>query len=138
MLSEAVLLLPLIHFGLIMIGYSRLQRLLEILAPLRSGNRLISEAEIIERGQEISHIVSIASQRGSYKATCLRLSLLVWWFLRLENICSEIRFGVRMIDRKLEAHAWVEYCGVIINDSPIVCEQYRVLQNVLPTTKLGL
>lgn len=138
LLFQSVLLLPVIHAALLLLGFVRLQRLMETLTPLKPLPRTLSEAETLPRAREITRIVSIAAGHGLYRATCLRRSMLVWWFLRREGIPSHICFGVRMTDRTLEAHAWVEWDGIVLNDSITVHEQYKALQDVLPATTLGL
>src|SRR5687767_12643808 len=138
LLFQSVMLLPVIHAGLLLLGFYRLRRVMEKLIPLKPIHTPVSETEILQRGREIARIVSIAAQHGLYKGTCLRRSLLVCWFLRRKGIQSEIRFGVRMFNRKLEAHAWVEYNGVVVNDSASVHENYQALNDVFPPTELGL
>lgn len=138
LLFQSVLLLPVIHLALLVLGYSRLQGAMERLLPLKSVDRSPSETENIQQAQEIARIVSIAARHGLYKATCLRRSLLVWWFLRGLGIQSRICFGVRKMDHQLEAHAWVEYQGVIVNDSERVREAYQTLEETFPPTKMGL
>jgi hypothetical protein len=138
LLVQSLLLLPLINLALLLLGYYRLRGAMEKLIPFKPIDTPVSEMEILQRAREIARIVSIAAQHGLYKATCLRRSLLVWWFLRREGIQSEIRFGVRMFNRMLEAHAWVEFQGTVVNDSVEVHEHYQALNDVFPPTKLGL
>ena len=117
LLFQAVLLLPIIHIALYFLGYYRLHRFAEKLVPLKRIDTPRAETEILQQAREIARIVSIAAQHGFFRASCLRRSLLVWWFLRKQGIQSNICFGVRMIDHQLEAHAWVEHNGVVVNDS---------------------
>ena len=137
LLFQSILLLPLIHLALLLLGYARLRAVMERLAPLRSPEETLSEIASIKRAREIARMVSIAAVHGLYKATCLRKSLLVWWFLRREGLPGQLCFGVRMFHSKLEAHAWVEYNGIVINDSANIHEQYQALQDVLPSIRLG-
>jgi hypothetical protein len=138
LLIHSVLLLPIIHVALLVLGYSRLRGVMEKLLPLKPIEMHPCEAENIQRARDIARIVSIAARHGLYKATCLRRSLLAWWFLRGQGIQSRICFGVRKMDRQLEAHAWVEYQGIVINDSERVREAYQTLEETFPPTKLGL
>lgn len=138
MLFESVLLLPVIHAGLLVFGYARLRWMMEKLVPLKPGRPTHSERESIRGAGEIARMVSIAAEHGPYRASCLRKSLLVWWFLRRAGLDSTIRFGVRMSDGRLEAHAWVEYNGAVVNDSPDIRARYQLLSNVLPATDTGL
>ena len=138
LLFQAVLFLPLIHLALLFLGYDRLRRAMEKLTPLKPADTPVTVAEILQQAREIARIVSIAARHGFYKATCLRRSLLVWWFLRKDDIQSEICFGVQMFKRELEAHAWVECNGVVVNDLADVYEQFYPLKGALPPTQLGL
>jgi len=138
LLFQSVLLLPVIHIALLLLGYYRLRGVMEKWIPLKPIGTPVSETQILQRAHEIARIVSIAAQHGLYKGTCLRRSLLVWWFLRRARIQSEICFGVRMFKGELEAHAWVEYNGTIVNDSANVHEHYQALHDVLPSTHSGL
>lgn len=108
------------------------------LTPLQPAPRGLSETEILPLAREAARIVSIAAGHGVYRATCLRKSMLVWWFLRREGIQSRICFGVRMTDRLLEAHAWVEWDGIVLNDSIHVSQGYKALRDGLPATTVGL
>jgi hypothetical protein len=138
LLLQSLLLLPAIHAALIVLGYARLQQLMEWLTPLQSNPHALSEREILPYAREISRIVSIAAAHGVYRATCLRKSMLVWWFLRREGIQSRICFGVRMTGRLLLAHAWLEWDGIVLNDSIDISEQYKALRDGLPGTTMGL
>lgn len=135
---KSVLLLPVIHVALLLLGYHRLRGVMDNLIPLKPIDKPFSETEILQRGQKITRMVSFAAQHGFNEASCLRRSLLVWGYLLREGIQSDICFGVRMSNRKLEAHAWIEYNRVIVNDSVDVHERFRTLDEVLPPTFSGL
>jgi hypothetical protein len=138
LLVQSILLLPVFHIALLLLGYYHLRALIEKIFPFKESSTLPSETAILERAQEIARAVSIAAQHGFYKATCLRRSMLVWLFLQREGIQNEICFGVRVVDSKLAAHAWVEYNGTVINDAANIHEHYPTLQEALPATRLGL
>lgn len=134
---QAILLLPVIHLGLIVLGYSRLRKGLERLTPLKP-IRSEPEPETLGRGQMIARLVAVAAGHGFYKASCLRKSLLVWWLLRRAGIPGKVCFGVRLVAQKLEAHAWVEYHGIVLNDSATVRQNFKTLHVSLPHTTFGL
>ncbi|HKE07531.1 MAG TPA: lasso peptide biosynthesis B2 protein, partial [Candidatus Acidoferrum sp.] len=46
---------------------------------------------------------------------CLEESLILWYLLRKQGIASRLRIGVRKVNEKFEAHAWVEQEGVALN-----------------------
>jgi hypothetical protein len=139
LLVRSILFLPVIHAALRVLGYSRTRRCLETWLPLSPGKeKIIPEEERLQRAQEIARIIAIAAVHGFNPATCLRRSLLLWGYLRGEGIDGRVCFGVRMLNGTLEAHAWVEYQGVVVNDSERVREAYQLLEDALPPTKLGL
>jgi len=138
LLVQSILFLPAIHAALMFLGYSHLRRAMETSAPLKPKERTIDERQMLQQAQVIARIIAIAALHGFYRATCLRRSLLLWWFLRREGIKSQICFGVRMLNGTLEAHAWVEYEEVVVNDSTNVRENFQVLNDFLPATQLGL
>lgn len=63
-------------------------------------------------------------------ARCLHESLTLHRWLRADGLPSEIRIGVRKEDGALQAHAWVELCGQIVNDAPAVVAQFQPLEGV--------
>lgn len=66
----------------------------------------------------LARLVNIAATHGPIRAACLVRSLALWWLLRRRGIGSELRIGVRKNGGEFAAHAWVEYAGTVINDSP--------------------
>jgi hypothetical protein len=43
-------------------------------------------------------------------------SLTLWWLLARQEISSHLRIGIRKVDEKMEAHAWVERDGAALNE----------------------
>jgi hypothetical protein len=138
LLFQALLLLPLIELSLRVFGFTRLLGRMEKIMPLLDADHPAFERSTLNQAKGLARIVNIAAQRGFYKATCLRKSLLVWWFMRREGILGEVRIGVRVEDNQLEGHAWVEYFGHVVNDTPDVNQKYRILQESIPTIGHGL
>jgi hypothetical protein len=139
MLVSAVFLLPLINLLLGVLGYSRLHRILEKLAPLRESQpQPFITNEALLKAKSAARMVAIAANYGVYRATCLRKSLLVFWLLRRQGIAGMIRFGVRLDQGNLEAHAWVEWQDIVINDEADVRQRYAPLENGIPQTQAGL
>jgi hypothetical protein len=134
----AILLLPLLNLSLYFLGYFRLRKILEKIIPFKNINICHSDAEIITQARDITQIVSIAVENGLIHATCLQRSMLGWLLLRREGVQGNICFGVRMNDCQLEAHAWIEYNGVVVNDSVSILEKYKPLSDALPPNLLGL
>lgn len=137
-LCQATVFLPIIHWGLILLGYARLRAGLEKLIPRKHEHYFLSELEMLQSARDIARVISIAAQHGIYRATCLRRSLLLWGFLRREGIDGDICFGVRRVNDRLEAHAWVEVWGSVIGDSSEIRSVFRALEDALPATNQGL
>ncbi|MGH9703336.1 MAG: lasso peptide biosynthesis B2 protein, partial [Candidatus Acidiferrales bacterium] len=76
------------------------------------------EARTIER------LVSAAASEGVYSANCLERSLTLWWLLRRQGFASQLKIGVRKKNDRLEAHAWIELDGTVLNDDPAVRSNY--------------
>ena len=138
LLVESVVLLPLIHVALMLLGFARLQRFMEWLKPLKADRGSIPSTGVLPYARQLARIVAIAAGHGLYRATCLRRSMLLWWFLRRDGIQSHICFGVRMTGRVLSAHAWLEWDGIVLNDASDISEHFKTLQAGLPATTLGL
>ena len=65
-----------------------------------------------------------ATAKGSYGATCLDRSVALWFVLRQHSLESTIRIGIARDRDAANAHAWVEYRGAVLNDSPDVADRY--------------
>lgn len=144
MLVQAFVLLPLTFCGVYALGISRWQLVLMKLARVRSASVRYrgldskastevmprAEARSIERARAIARIVHIAAHHGVYRANCLQQTLVLWSLLRRDGIESEIRFGARKKDGQLQAHAWVEYLGVVLNEESDVCRHFSPFEGV--------
>lgn len=138
LLVSSILLLPIVHLALLTLGYFRLKGIIERLTPFQTAGSFGPETKVLHRAREIAHLISIASQHGIYKASCLRRSLLLWGFLRREGIQGSICFGVRRMGQQLEAHAWVECKGIIVNDFANIHDSFQTLDESYPPTSTGL
>ena len=109
--GRAVLLLPWVMLSLRLRGFKRTQaRLQEKLS------RLSRQSEsAVGSVQTTCRMVKAAGRRGLAHPNCLEESLVLWYFLRRENIPAALRIGVRKTQGEFEAHAWVEYQGAILN-----------------------
>ena len=60
--------------------------------------------------------------------TCLRRSLTLQWLLARGGLDTTLQFGVRRENGSLQAHAWLEYQGQVIDKTLIPTEQYANLK----------
>lgn len=125
-LLPAMALLPLFRLGLRVLGLNRFQAWLQRGNP--PADSALSQTEIIR----IATLVNIAAGQSLIPATCLTRSLLLGWMLRRKGVSSQLRIGVRITQGNLDAHAWVEYAGVPINDRPDVGDEFAAFAEILP------
>ena len=124
LLLRALVLLPLTGVALRLLGFRRWQAVLARLAPLsEAGAAGFSEASI-ECARGVARIVQVASREGLSHANCLEQSIVLWWLLRHRGIQGHLRIGVRKQADRLEAHAWVELPGCVLNDAEDVHRHY--------------
>ncbi len=115
--AVSLLLLPLFAVGLHRLGMARMRALLEGRSSPPAAEPLTPER--YARARRIAVMVNAAARLSPYKANCLKRSLVYWWLLRRRAIASDLRIGVRKgAGETLEAHAWVEAEGRVLNDSP--------------------
>lgn len=89
------------------------------------------ESQIISA--DIAHIGSIvetASRNHIIQMTCLRRALVLQWILSDRSVSTELKFGVKMADGKLLAHAWLEKDGYLINEPEILIDQFAQMVEI--------
>lgn len=146
LLVQASLLLPLTAIVVHTIGVGRWQRVLARHTPFKKPS--ISDSRpatakstgisddagegpsAIQKARVIAKTVRVAARHGIYHANCLEQSLVLWSLLVRKGIESELRFGARKEDFRLEAHAWVECYGVPLDEAADVHEQFRPFEAV--------
>jgi hypothetical protein len=121
--------LPLVNAGLRILGYQRLRAILAA-HPKNLPKYEGSEMDAIEASKHVSFLVTVASRYGLYHATCLRRSLLTWWWLRRKGIQTELRIGVQKRNGQLYAHAWIKLGDEIINDSTDVESNFSAFKDL--------
>jgi hypothetical protein len=123
-LVQALFLLPLTALILWAVGFRRWQALLARLAPVGSVSASEDEADLVREGRATARLVDAAARRSPYTATCLPRSLTLWWLLRRRGIDSYLRIGVRKAAGRIEAHAWVELQGLVLDDDCDVSKRF--------------
>ena len=123
-LLAALIELPLMALALRLLGFRRLQSALMKFGLRRRGDPGGSVLSSTAEANTIEKLVSAAVNEGIYRANCLERSLTLWWLLRREGISSQLKIGVRKANDRLEAHAWIEFDGSVLNDDPAVHTDY--------------
>jgi hypothetical protein len=129
LLVQTLFLLPLTGLALWVAGFRRWQALLTRLAPVRYVPANKDVAALVREGRAIARLVDAVARRGPYSATCLPRSLTLWWLLRRRGIDSYLRIGVRKEAGRLEAHAWVELQGLVLNDDTDVRKRFAAFDH---------
>jgi len=101
-----------------------------LLDQWRSGASTTSDADHrqLQRAREIGNAVRRVALHGLTRPQCLARSLAICEMLEAENIRGAIvRIGVRPQDASITAHAWVEYAGELVGDSPAHVKRFELL-----------
>ena len=110
----ALLLLPAVAAATRVIRLPRILRWSESTASL---DRDLTADQLVRA-------VARAARYGPYAGNCLSQSLVLMRLLRRSGIESTLRLGARTGDGTMEAHAWVETDGVVLNDGPDVAARF--------------
>ena len=105
-------------------GFRKSKRLLERLDSSASRPATSSRDEGIAAAARVTQIVSVAERWSFNKPTCLERSLVLWQMLRHQHLPAQLHIGARKNEHVLEAHAWVECSGVVLNDTADVHKHY--------------
>jgi len=127
MFWRATYLLPLAKASLRWRGYKQtcasLQKRLHASAPPDAG-----PDDLSARVKQTCRMVGAAQRQSPVKFTCLEESLVLWYLLRGQGIVVRLCVGVRKIDKKFEAHAWVEYGGEALNQPEQLHRHYAAFE----------
>jgi hypothetical protein len=124
LLLRASALFPLTNVCLRVAGFRRSKRWLERFAASGKAPVKSSPADQLAAAERVARMVSIAERWGFGNPTCLERSLVLWRLLRRQGVSAQLHIGGRKKGQGLEAHAWVECEGVVLNDSDEVHRHY--------------
>ena len=118
---------PLVRAGLRLLGLRRLQALFGGGVPEKG--EAVDAAADLEEAERLNYVLQAVVANGFLSPTCLERSLVLIWLLKRKGIEGDLHIGVRPSDDGVDAHAWVEYGGAVINDSDCVRENYAAFHN---------
>lgn len=125
LLLRSAVLLPATTLALRWFGFRRCYVTYARLARRSSHRQLMNEQDKIQ-AERIATIIALANERyAPHKAMCLSKSLVLWHALRTIGIPANLELGARTITGAFEAHAWVEYDGIVLDDVPNVAQIYE-------------
>lgn len=86
----------------------------------------------------LGRLVNIAARYGPIRAACLVRSLVLIRILSGRGVNGTLQIGVRKggVSSPLDAHAWVEYDGIPVNDHLNVAGDFAVF-DALDTSVMG-
>ena len=121
---RATILLPLTGAGLRVFGFRRWKEWIERFSSLSRGVTPIEHAAQLEIAARAARAVRSVELHGPATPNCLERSMTLWWLLRRDGVEAELHVGARKISAQLEAHAWVEFGGKVLNDSAEIDKHY--------------
>jgi hypothetical protein len=123
LLLHALLVLPLLTLALRLCGFRRLYGALARLACAPSPAATDGTVHLAP-ARATARAVQSAAWYSPLSSTCLIRSLALWWLLRRQGIAGELRIGVAKEAAQLQAHAWVEHRGSVLNDTDDVRQRF--------------
>jgi hypothetical protein len=88
-----------------------------------------------ERIEMTARMVRAAAYRSFAGAGCLERSLTLWWLLGRQGIASSVKIGTRKTGDKLDAHAWVECRGRVLNEPEDLHRHYAAFDEAFPVAE---
>ncbi|HEX5831462.1 MAG TPA: lasso peptide biosynthesis B2 protein, partial [Gemmatimonadaceae bacterium] len=90
--------------------------------------------ERLARALRLARVVELAARHGVASGNCLSRSLTLLDLMAREGLGGELRIGVRTGDGGIDAHAWVELDGRVLNDGADVDRHFAPLRDVRRTS----
>jgi hypothetical protein len=106
--------------GLRIFGFRRWKNLLDRRASSSSGTAAseITRADParLPEATHVARLFSAAARHLFVRTNCLEQAMTLYFLLRRRGIAAELHFGARKQSALLEAHAWVAYLNVPLNE----------------------
>ncbi|MCC6457198.1 MAG: lasso peptide biosynthesis B2 protein [Caldilineaceae bacterium] len=115
--------------GVRVLGFKRWYALLARY-PARAGWKVAGKEEP-GTAYHLSRLVYLANRHARLQHTCLAQSLTLWWLLRCHGLQGDLRIGVRLNERQLEAHAWIEVEGCPLENGRQVWESFAAFDQAV-------
>ena len=126
LIARAALLLPLTKLGLRCFGFQLAKNWIEKLSSPVNQKVVPKRDDQLGVAMRVTRAVLSAQLHGPVSPNCLERSLTLWWILRNEGVNGELHIGARKQEAQLEAHAWVEWGGRVLNDGEEVRHEYAL------------
>ena len=123
-LARTWFLLLAIDLGLRVLPFKRVQAFAAQVRPRDATSERDNAWNTIQR---LHRFVDIAARHHLYPMTCLRQALALQCMLGQRGIATDLRIGVRKDGGALDAHAWVEHSGLIIERTPSTIVEFATI-----------
>jgi hypothetical protein len=100
----------------------------------RRRRRHPAPAGVTEATRQAVRALVRARRYAPYRGNCLSQSLTLWWRLRQAGVATDLILGATLDDGLLEAHAWVEQDGRVLNDTPGVRSRFEPIASMSSLT----
>ena len=125
-MAQSTMLLPCVRVLLWTLGYRRTMRLLS--SRVQQPEPGDGSSAVPDPVAEIASAVTAVARLAPFRSRCLARSITIWWLCRRRVFDTDVLIGVAPPEGgHLPAHAWVEYRGVPLNDTPDVRTRYGVI-----------
>jgi hypothetical protein len=124
LILRAMVVLPLTGIGLRVFGFRRCREWMEQFSNVRNSPCASDQTVQLAIAERAVRAIRSAELHGPATPNCLERSMVLWWLLRREGIRGELHIGARKSGTQLEAHAWVELVGQVLNDHAEVEKHY--------------
>ena len=124
LIVRAMVILPLTGIGLRVFGFRRCKEWMEQISNALKSPPVREPAAEVAIAERAVRAIRSAELHGLAAPNCLERSLVLLWLLRRQGIRGELHVGARKSGARLEAHAWVELRGQVLNDHPEVDHHY--------------
>jgi hypothetical protein len=94
-----------------------------------TGRRRIDDGDLM-RAERYAKAIDASEQHQPMPTRCLARSLALHWWLRSEDLPSDLRIGVAKQGAALLAHAWVELGGSPVNERPAEVASFTPLTSM--------
>jgi transglutaminase superfamily protein len=116
--------LPIAAHMLRLAGLRRTQGLLSRFLHSPTAHPPMREGLAMDRALRIAHLVRAAVRNGFGSPNCLAESVVLWFMLCRRGMAGNLRIGVSKEEGRFEAHAWVEFEGVALNENGLAPGQF--------------
>jgi len=102
--------------GLRIFGFRRWKTLLERCASAAQRRAPSADPERLPEAAHVTRLLSSAARHFFLRTNCLEQAMTLYFLLRRRGIAAELHLGARKRSAGLEAHAWVAYRNLPLNE----------------------